>query len=233
MLESLCSSIENGLSCGAIVPIIGSVPALVKIGFGTTQAVTAMTVGVFAIISISRGNDVAKLIGKRAWSHVKHGLGNVAAGLFEGIPFVGTIIVLMRIIRIKLLENVSTEDPIFINEQAGKLMPYSYLSKEFGHFNGEGRNKHFSYWGMSYKEAASLGIIDDNFEIIPTRWHKVCDLYKQNKIQVQGKFYNQRENDREIEYQQAKQKNKLREANLKMKREDEFRHQEGIRLLNS
>lgn len=95
---------ENTLSDLSIIPVIGTIPAIVKIALGCIQTVSGALVGITGVMyfpsSIVNDNNCSKMMLNFSFTHIKHGIGNCVAGVLEGIPILGTIIVIKR--RLKL-----------------------------------------------------------------------------------------------------------------------------------
>jgi|GEM_PF-4799405 len=105
--RSICSFMneaEEALTLAAILPVFGTLAGGVKITLGVSQLAVATT------IAISEGLPMAaigrKSILEYSWSHMKHGSGNIIAGVLEGTPGLGQSIAFRE-----------------------KRMPYSALSK--------------------------------------------------------------------------------------------------------
>lgn len=81
-IESFCLITERSLSSGAIFPVLGVVPAALKVALGVLQTAIA-TLFLLLSFPFSLCNHQAKEISTRAASHVAHGLANMAAGTFE------------------------------------------------------------------------------------------------------------------------------------------------------
>jgi hypothetical protein len=93
-IERNLSRTENVLSSLAAIPIIGTVPAVAKVAMGTVQTITALFIATVAgLPAAAFGN---KKILERSWTHIKNGIGNIAAGAVEAIPLVGTGVFIMR-----------------------------------------------------------------------------------------------------------------------------------------
>jgi hypothetical protein len=84
--------IEDTLTIGAATPFIGSFAALLKIGLGLLQTLCAASVELATIVPAVRGNQSAQTLCHLGCCHMKNGLGNICAGFFEGIPFLGSVL---------------------------------------------------------------------------------------------------------------------------------------------
>lgn len=99
--EMRLPQVENALTVGAAVPILGVVPAAAKIILGIAQVVAGIAFILFdGIMNGLSGlyksykDEGAASFGAR---HIVHGLANIAAGAVEAIPLVGTISLLVRL----------------------------------------------------------------------------------------------------------------------------------------
>lgn len=89
-LDLFCSDVEDFLSKCAVVPIIGSVPAALKIGFGLVQSISA---GITAIGSLFFCvSETGRSIFTHSLRHVVHGVINILAGILQAIPLLGSLI---------------------------------------------------------------------------------------------------------------------------------------------
>lgn len=86
-LELKLLHVEEFLTYGTYCPIIAIGPALSKVLLGIVQMITAVTVSIFAALSALITSKTELL--EYCWVHVKHGCGNIIAGIFEAIPFAG------------------------------------------------------------------------------------------------------------------------------------------------
>lgn len=83
-IDSRINEIENNLSEYAWIPFI---PGSVKTAGGIIQASIALACAILTYFPSRHHNEWS--LNQYAWTHVKHGLGNLIAGLFEAIPLVG------------------------------------------------------------------------------------------------------------------------------------------------
>lgn len=88
-VDRTLNNIENTLSWASSYPIIGTAPALCKILMGTIQTTTASVCGIFIGIPTALLSENYSVL-NYSWTHVKHGIGNIAAGTLEAIPYVQT-----------------------------------------------------------------------------------------------------------------------------------------------
>jgi hypothetical protein len=81
---------EETLTIAAIYPVYGTMAGCTKICLGSIQIVIALSISLFGGLPMVATGD--KTLLKYSWSHTKHGLGNVGAGIAEGIPGLGASI---------------------------------------------------------------------------------------------------------------------------------------------
>lgn len=127
------NEIETFLSTISVCPGVGSVAGAGKILMGITQTLAAIAYGIlFAISDLTSRNPLHV---NRAWTHIKHGLGNIAAGAIESIPIIQTAFYLIRQ-RCKTHSLHYSEDDKDVHVSTGyddKFMPYqSLVEREWG-----------------------------------------------------------------------------------------------------
>jgi hypothetical protein len=129
-LERKINNIENSLSELSPFPIIGTVMGVSKIFVGATQLLTATALAIFALIPAAIG-DFTLL--NHSWTHIKHGLGNVVAGVIEALPIIQTIFYLVR-----MNKGASSSDAVahLRTGHENKFMPYASLIEEDWHIAG-------------------------------------------------------------------------------------------------
>lgn len=89
-LDRVLNNWENSLTEVASCPIIGTPAGLVKIGMGLVQTVAALAASIlFLFYGLSSKNWI---LFDYSCSHIRHGIGNIAAGTIESIPILGTIL---------------------------------------------------------------------------------------------------------------------------------------------
>lgn len=86
-VDRTLNNIENTLSWASSYPIVGTAPALCKILMGTIQTTAASVCGIFIGLPTALLAENYSVL-NYSWTHVKHGIGNVAAGALEAIPYV-------------------------------------------------------------------------------------------------------------------------------------------------
>jgi hypothetical protein len=65
------------------------VPGLAQVGLGVVQEIAAVAVMIFGVLSLNgylAGCSDSNIIDK-AWTHIKHGIGNIFSGSLGAIPF--------------------------------------------------------------------------------------------------------------------------------------------------
>lgn len=117
------NDIENELSAAARYPFVGSVPAAAKVIMGVAQTIAALAYGFFALMPAAIHKDFSYL--DRSWSHIKHGCANIAAGLLEAIPFVGTGMYMQR--DWNKAKVSSSQPPYTTTGHEDKFYPYKSL----------------------------------------------------------------------------------------------------------
>ncbi|MCB1113004.1 MAG: hypothetical protein KDK72_10160, partial [Chlamydiia bacterium] len=94
--------IENSLSIGAAVPVLGVIPAIVKLAMGILQA--TVFAGGELILSPLIGRIAKRKtleVVKHAGSNFKHGMGNIAVSFFEAVPIIGSLLLGIRMKRVE------------------------------------------------------------------------------------------------------------------------------------
>ncbi|MCP5507760.1 MAG: hypothetical protein H7A37_05625 [Chlamydiales bacterium] len=86
---------ENNLSLASLVPFVGSLAGIVKIVMGIAQA-TIFALNEYLTSKTVKSPIRADKIKNYASSLIKHGLGNIAAGIAETIPCGGLLIAIPR-----------------------------------------------------------------------------------------------------------------------------------------
>lgn len=96
-IERTIAYTEGTLSVVAIIPAVGSIPAVVKVALAALQTVAGLFVmlGSLPFVWHKDGRDVFT----RSFSHVVNGVANVVAGILEAVPLVGTVIGICKIVR--------------------------------------------------------------------------------------------------------------------------------------
>lgn len=117
--DRFMNKIENKLSNAAASPIGGSFAGLAHVTVGAVQAISGLAV---AIISAPYAFKDPTLT-KHAWHHLEHGLGNVAVGAIETIPFAGGALKAAR--QSRLPKDDGAVHAVTGHEE--KWMPYSSL----------------------------------------------------------------------------------------------------------
>lgn len=121
-IERDMNNMENALSNIAFYPVVGTVAGAVKVIVGTTQLVTAIACALLCVFPSLVVKNWS--VEKRAWSHIKHGCGNVLAGIVEAVPLVS-----MLVYGIRIWKNASgSDDRVRVNtNHENKFMPYESL----------------------------------------------------------------------------------------------------------
>lgn len=88
-LEENLTLMEFALSTITAAPVFGVIGGSAKVALGTVQATSAL--GISLISVIGKATCYKNILYERAIPHIFHGLGNMAAGVLEAIPLIGTI----------------------------------------------------------------------------------------------------------------------------------------------
>jgi hypothetical protein len=118
--NSVFSDIEDILSIFAAAPILGTPVAACKFALGTTQTITALALGILSL-PFRFCSDDAAAFNDHCWTHVVHGLGNIAASLVEAIPLLSFGLACLRLKG----RPDNTPDP----EHQAKYIPYTDVVK--------------------------------------------------------------------------------------------------------
>lgn len=89
-LCKMMESTEEALTIAAILPVFGTLAGAVKVGIGGSQFTLAVSCAIIGGIPLALSGHSTLL--RCSWSHTKHGIGNIAAGIIEGIPGLGASI---------------------------------------------------------------------------------------------------------------------------------------------
>lgn len=130
-VDRTLNNIENVLSDIAAYPIAGTLAGSTKIALGTTQFLTALACGILLSIPAIATCDLSLL--NHSWTHMKHGLGNIVAGILEAIPLFGTILFGLRVVK-----SIDPSVPVYLRTgHENKWMPYSSLVEQDWDFCGD------------------------------------------------------------------------------------------------
>lgn len=136
--EKLYNEVENTLSKLSVYPVIGTVAGVGKILMGLIQTIKFLAINIFLFIAsciiscYSRSNIHAGA----DWTHVKHGLGNVIAGIFESIPIVQSLFFALRKLKAYRLNEIERE--MYVGQEM-KFMYYSKLVRNPSYTNIEAK----------------------------------------------------------------------------------------------
>ncbi len=112
---------ENKLTSISRYPVIGTIPGAVKILLGISQMIAGLAAALFFALR-ERGSEY--LVTKYAFTQVKHGAGNVVAGIFETIPVIQTVLYYVREAR----RNRLSDAELYVHTcHERKFMPYETL----------------------------------------------------------------------------------------------------------
>lgn len=127
------NDIENKLTGISAYPILGTLAGCTKILIGAAQSITALACGILFLIPTAITKDCSLL--KYCWTHIKHGLGNIAAGIVEAIPLVQSVAYVARVGN--QIRTSDLQTPHLFTGHENKCMPYISLIEE-DWFIGEG-----------------------------------------------------------------------------------------------
>lgn len=217
-LDRMILTVERDLTQAAtICPLL---PGIAKISVGLGQSSIALLVGILAAIPSVCGWKAAQDVGTHAWSHIQHGLGNILRGLFES--FFGTCCTCLN----DNYPSVSDEVvPSFQTGQSDKVILYASLLKETG-FLQSAHPDYSLFHNMSYQEAFSLGLINEEFVCLTRNaFHQVREAYNNDSIRIRGRF----KSESQVRYP-AFQLNPFDDDEA-VKREADAKHQRGLAAL--
>lgn len=145
IIDSIADYFENILSFTAVVPVLGSVAAVLKIVFGTLQTLCSIISLVIATFFLAI--EPAREFWFHAFRHIFHGIGNVLIGSIQAIPLIGTFVgVYQWRETVKHSDAASTyynsqshkffayrtlEDTSWIKYQCGEIEPEQSVPSEF------------------------------------------------------------------------------------------------------
>lgn len=109
--DYFCDTVEDVLTIGAVAPFIGTIPAVIKVAFGTVQLITALAFGILTL-PLRCFHDNLASFNDHAWSHICHGAGNIVCGLLQAIPLFGSCLSLERILTAGLNNKTMNYDDV-------------------------------------------------------------------------------------------------------------------------
>jgi len=115
------SKAEECLSKAAAVPVVGTFTSVAKVALGAIQTSVATTCLLLTLVPAIATRNVSWL--RRPTEHILHGIMNISAGIFEGIPLLGTLLYLAR----KANKNAPQSDPLYASNGNDFTAPYSAL----------------------------------------------------------------------------------------------------------
>lgn len=121
-VDEFASAIEDFLTENSVIPVLGTIPAVLKIVFGAIQTLCAATTLVASTFFLM--TRPGQEIWFNSFRHVLHGLSNILAGALQAIPLIGTLV-----IGIQHLRNAqfSAADNHYTNNQSHKFFGYKSL----------------------------------------------------------------------------------------------------------
>lgn len=130
VIESHINNAEVFLSKVAVCPGIGIAAGCVKVVIGVIQIVSSIFLLIGAAFLHHTANG--RMLYKASMIHIKHGMGNVVAGVLEAIPGIGTAIYMIR-----QRERDFAKQVYIKTHHEDKFMPYSSLVGEDWKFDGD------------------------------------------------------------------------------------------------
>lgn len=122
-----------GMVVGPIASSITGIPiGISKALLGLTQVVAAIAIGVITCIPMFCQHAPSKSLFLRACKHIPHGIGNIMAGVLEGTPIIGGVVVGWRFLRVfnaKGIEARTTEYQMMEHPDF-KFYPYDHNTIE-------------------------------------------------------------------------------------------------------
>jgi hypothetical protein len=85
------NTLENTLTGLAWYPVVGTLPAAIKVLVGVIQTVVAIATAILFAIPAATGHKSSKALFSKAISYIGHGVANIIAGAFEATPGLGTL----------------------------------------------------------------------------------------------------------------------------------------------
>ena len=121
-IDRKINDLENRLSYISAYPVIGTPFGAIKILFGASQSIIAATVTIFSLIPAAATKKWS--LTKYSWTHVKHGIGNIIAGVIESIPIVQTLSY-----KIRRIGYLGSDVAHLVTRHEDKYMPYTSLEE--------------------------------------------------------------------------------------------------------
>lgn len=132
-MDQYASKIEEFLTEYASIPVLGTVPAVCKIVFGTIQTLCAASTLVASTFFLM--TPTGKDLWYNSFRHVLHGLSNILAGIIQAIPLIGSLVILGQYLR---KPNFSDSEEYYDNNQSNKFFAYkSMQDTSWEHKNDE------------------------------------------------------------------------------------------------
>ena len=131
-IDRSVNNIENLLTNVSALPVIGTIAGCTKFVCGTAQLITALAFSILSLVPVATVGDWDPL--KYSLTHIKHGVGNMIAGVVESIPIVQTVVWGSR-----QLSGIADEKAVQLCIDTGhktKFMPYSSLIEREWRFSG-------------------------------------------------------------------------------------------------
>lgn len=123
-VDRTINNIENTLTDVSAYPVVGTLAGCTKVLMGAVQELTGIACGILTFIPAAITGDWSSV--KYSWTHIKHGVGNMGAGIVEAIPLVQTVLYGVRQIRQVGNGRSDTQVCLYTGHEY-KFMPYASL----------------------------------------------------------------------------------------------------------
>ena len=175
-LDYFCSDAEDFLGKYAAIPLLGAVPALLKLACGVVQCVCALVVATTALFFVTNAHGREMLL--YSLRQVVHGLANMLAGILQAIPVLGLIIARFQANHtLRFLDKSTAEDKSLqvdvsnLDDQFASASPIGGYYNEKGDANDQS-NLEIIVNTQMHKLVSYASII----------WHKRLKIAKNGKI---------------------------------------------------
>lgn len=125
ILEANLVTAEKYLTYRAAIPVIGTIPALIKLALGALQIVGGLLTLIASPLFLITGE--ARQAAFHAVRHIFHGIANVISGLLLAIPIVGSMFAAWHIDR----DYRSSSYDGYSNTQSGHFVGYRKVDRNW------------------------------------------------------------------------------------------------------
>ncbi len=119
-IDSKISLIENFFAIGAAIPVLNILMGVSRGIAGFIQSLWGLFFSAGLWVFASSITDRLRI--HRSLAHLFHGLGNMACGLLESVPFVGTVMFFLRVGKVQ-----EAKRERLVTGQENKWMPYESI----------------------------------------------------------------------------------------------------------